>query len=146
MPIFAIDTVTTYVGHEPGEVGGRTVRIIEVKGPAEGGGGNRARFIFSGAVDPRRTAPVGYVTAVGETGLDLVGWLPAADYAAYHDILESGGPLQVHFETRDRTTGYLRRLALGRANATLVAAAPGELVIARPTAPRRPHLAFAMPL
>jgi hypothetical protein len=145
MPIFAIETVTTYVGHER-DGGGRTVRIIEVAGSAENGGRNRARFVFSDAVDPRRTAPVGYVTAVGETGLELVGWLPASEHAAYAAVLEEGGPLQVHFETRDPTTGYLRRLALGRANATLVSAAPGELVLDRPTGPRRGDIAFAMPL
>lgn len=146
MPIFEIETITTYVGQE--RRAGRTyeARILEVEGAAAQGGRNRARFVFSAAVDPRRTAPVGYVTEAGEGGIDLVGWLSEAEYATYRDILAEGGRLQVHFETRDRESGYLRRLALGRANAALVSAAPGELVLQRDRTPRRQDIAFAMPL
>jgi hypothetical protein len=146
MPIFAIETMTSYVGRQrrAGEV--HEARILEVQGPTPDGGRNRARFVFSAAVEPHRTAPVGYVTAAGATGLDLVGWLPHADFETYRDILDEGGQLQVHFETRDDETGYLRRLALGRANAVLVSAAPGEPVIDREHAPPRNEFAFAMPL
>jgi hypothetical protein len=146
MPIFDIETVTTYVGRERRAGRSCAARVVEVNGTAPQGGRNRARFVFSTAVEPHRTAPVGYVTAGTEAGVELVGWLPEADYAAYREILEGGGRLQVHFETRDRESGYLRRIALGRANATLLSASPGELVLDRDRAPRRQDIAFAMPL
>ena len=121
MPIFDIDAALTCISRE--RRGGRTevTRILEVQGPAAGGGRNRARFVFSADIERAHPAPVGYLTDAGEAGLSLIGWLPAADYEAHRRIIDAGGPLQVHYETRDGRDGYLRRLALGRADAALVA-------------------------
>ena len=70
--------------------------------------------------------PVGYLTDAAEAGLSLIGWLPAAEYEARRRIIGEGGPLQVHYETRDGREGYLRRLALGRADATLRSVASAQ--------------------
>jgi hypothetical protein len=139
MPIFAIDTAVTCVSHE--RRGGyiQMTRILEVHGPAPGGGRNRARFVFSTDIHRNHPAPVGYLTDAGEAGLSLIGWLPAEEYEAHRRIVDAGGPLQVHYETRDGHEGYLRRLALGRADAALRAVASGPS--RRSAAP-----AFAMPL
>jgi len=139
MPIFAIDTALTCISRE--RRAGRMVvtRILEVQGPAAGGGRNRARFVFSDDIHRNHPAPIGYLTDAGEAGLSLIGWLPAEEYEAHRRIADAGGPLQVHYETRDGHEGYLRRLALGRADAALRA------VASRPS--RAPAAsAFAMPL
>ncbi len=143
MPIFAIDTATTHVGRE--RRGGRITetRTLEVEGQGANGGRNHARFVFG---SNRVASVVGYLTQAGARGISLVGWLPAAEFEAYRDILAAGGPLQVHYETRDGGAGYLRRVGLGRAGAALVAA-----LGRRPTQPggggqRSPARAFAMPL
>jgi hypothetical protein len=139
MPIFAIDTAVTCISRE--RRGGRMelTRILEVQGPAPGGGRNRARFVFGVDIHRDHPAPVGYLTDAGEAGLSLIGWLPAGEYEAHRRIVDAGGPLQVHYETRDGREGYLRRLALGRADAALRAVASR-----RSRAPAAP--AFAMPL
>ena len=96
---------------------------VEVEGAAEGGGRNRARFFFGSGLRP---APVvGYVVRAGTAGVSLVGWLPLAAWESFREAIAAGGPLEVHYETRDHVQGgYLRRLGLGRRNAPLVAAAP----------------------
>jgi len=146
MPIFAIETATAYVGRERRSGRIYETQMLEVEGRGSDGRPSRACFIFSAAVDPARTAPVGYVTEAGDGGVRLVGWLPETEYRTYRDILAEGGALQVHFETRDRTTGYLRRLALGRDDATLVASTRGRGVRSGDQPRRRPAVAFAMPL
>jgi hypothetical protein len=144
MPIFVIDTATTRFGRERRAGRARDFRTLEVEGPAAGGGRNHACLIFSGAVDPARTAPVGYVTGGSDGGLSLVGWLPEEAYPTYRGIVAGGGALQVHYEARDATSGYLRRIAIGRADEALVAATGGCPVLERSDEPHR--LAFAMPL
>jgi hypothetical protein len=144
MPIFAIDTATTRFGRERRAGRSHDFRTLEVEGPAAGGGRNRACLIFSGAVDPARTAPVGYVTGGTDGGLSLVGWLPEEAYPTYREAVSAGGALQVHYETRDHTSGYLRRIAIGRADAALVAAMGGCPALDPSDEPPRP--AFAMPL
>jgi hypothetical protein len=140
MPIFAIETALTCISHE--RRGGReaATRILEVQGRAPGGACNRARFVFSPDIEPGHPTPVGYLTRAAEAGLSLIGWLPAAEFEAHRRIIDEGGPLQVHYETRDGREGYLRRLALGRADAALRAVAT--------TQPARggARAAFAMPL
>lgn len=139
MPIFEIDTAVTCISRDR-RCGKRAVtRILEVQGPADGGGRNRARFVFSDSIDRHLPSPVGYLTDAGEAGLSLIGWLPAAEYEAHRRIVDDGGPLQVHYETSDGREGYLRRLALGRGDATLRA------VATRPR-PKARAAAFAMPL
>jgi hypothetical protein len=96
--------------------------------------------VFSADIQQDHPAPVGYLTDAGEAGLSLIGWLPAADYAAHRRIVDEGGPLQVHYETRDGREGYLRRLGLGRADAALLAIASARRGGAARTA------AYAMPL
>jgi hypothetical protein len=146
MPIFAIDTATARFGRERRSGRARDFRTLEVEGPADGGGRNRACLIFSAAVEPARTAPVGYVTEGSDGGLALVGWLPEEAFGVYREVVAAGGALQVHYETRDRTSGYLRRIAIGRADAALVAAIGGCPVLEPSDEPLRPELAFAMPL
>ena len=140
MPIFDIDAALTCISHERRSGRTEVTRILEVQGPAAGGGRNRARFVFSADIERTHPAPVGYLTDAGEAGLSLIGWLPAKEYEAHRRIVDAGGPLQVHYETRDGREGYLRRLALGRADATLRAIA----ATARGRAPAA--AAFAMPL
>ena len=123
MPIFDIDTIRTSVSSEPRPGCIMLTRIIEAEGPAADGGRNRARFVFSAEVGRDHPTPVGYLTREGESGLSLIGWLPARDYEAHRSIAVAGGRLQVHYETRDGGVGYLRRLALGRADAAQVAVA-----------------------
>ena len=144
MPMFAVDTALTCISRE--RRGGRIeeVHTIEMLGPAEGGGRNRARFVFSAEIDRDYPAPIGYLTDAGAAGLSLIGWLPAADYEAHRLIVAEGGPLQVHYETRDGGPGYLRRLALWRADAILVAATAARRA-ARSARPPAPVLAFATP-
>ena len=119
MPIFAVENVTTRVSRERRGDEIRETRVLEVEGPGHAGGRNRAIFVFDAA---DAAAPVvGYIVEIGAAGVALMGWLPAAAFDTYRAILAGGGPLQVHYETRDATSGYLRRLALGRGNATLAA-------------------------
>lgn len=126
MPIFAIDTALTCVSQERREGCTAVTRILEVQGRAPGGGCNRARFVFSPDIHRDHPTPVGYLTDAAEAGLSLIGWLPAAEYEAHRRIIDEGGPLQVHYETRDGREGYLRRLALGRADATLRSVASAQ--------------------
>jgi hypothetical protein len=146
MPVFAIEIATTRYGRERRAGGNREFRTLEVEGAAEEGGRNSACLIFSGAVDPARTVPVGYVSRGSDGGVALVGWLPETAYAAYREVIAGGGPLHVHYETRDPTTGYLRRIGIGRADATLVAAMGGSPALDRGEEHRPQDLAFAMPL
>jgi hypothetical protein len=141
MPIFDIDTAVTCISRERRGGQMEVTRILEVQGRAAGGGRNRARFVFSADVHRDHPAPVGYLTDAGEAGLSLIGWLPAEEYEAHRRIVDAGGPLQVHYETRDGREGYLRRLALGRADAALRA-------VATPRARGRAAASavFAMPL
>jgi hypothetical protein len=140
MPIFAIDTALTRISHEPRGGQEAPTRIVEVQGRTPGGGCNRARFVFSPDIEPGHPTPVGYLTAAAEAGLSLIGWLPAAEYEAHRRIIDQGGLLQVHYETRDGGEGYLRRLALGRGDATLRAVASAQQGSGSAGA------AFAMPL
>jgi hypothetical protein len=141
MPIFTVERTRTRVSRERrgGEL--RETQVLDVEGPAEGGGRNRARFFFGPGVRP--VPVVGYVVRAGTAGVSLVGWLPIAAWKGFREAIADGGPLEVHYETRDHTQGgYLRRLGLGRRNAPLVAAVPRR---ARSGAAlQRP--AFAMPL
>jgi hypothetical protein len=140
MPIFDVDTAVTCVSRERRRGRVEETRILEVQGRARGGGRNRARFVFSADVQREHPTPVGYLTDAGEAGLSLIGWLPAEEYEAHRRIVDAGGPLQVHYETRDGREGYLRRLALGRADAPLRA-------VGSPRARgRAAPAAFAMPL
>jgi hypothetical protein len=142
MPVFAIESVNMRVSRERrgGEV--RETRVLEVEGPGHAGGRNRAIFVFDAA---SAAAPVvGYIVGIGTAGVTLMGWLPAAAFDTYRAIVAAGGPLQVHYETRDATSGYLRRLALGRGNAALVASrGPWR---GRPEAWEDAASDFAMPL
>ena len=138
MPIFSIETATTGVSRErrAGRVCERPT--LEVEGPAAEGGRNRARFVFG---RPRPATAVGYLTACGPDRVSLVGWLPAAAFAAFRDAATGGGSLQVHYETRDGSSGYLRRLGLGRAGSALFAATS-----LRPRRTEASGAGFAMPL
>jgi hypothetical protein len=143
MPILAIETATALVGRERRGEQILETQLLELEGCAPDGRAGRACLIFSQAVEPARTAAVGYLTEAADGALVIVGWLPEADYPAYRGILAEGRALELHFETRDPTTGYLRRLALGRRTEALIAATPGTGTTA--AAPRR-ETAFAMPL
>lgn len=142
MPGFIADSAITSFSRERLRGGEVETRTLEVEGPAAAGGRNRARFVFSAEIDSRHPAPVGYMTEGGRGGLSLIGWLPACEFEVYREIVESGVPLRVHYETRDGGPGYLRRLALGRLDAPpIVTAAFRRPVVAGGTAP-----AFAMPI
>jgi hypothetical protein len=141
MPIFAVESTSTKVNRERRGGRLRETRVLEVEGPAEGGGRNRARFFFGSSGRP---APVvGYMVRAGAAGVSLVGWLPAAAWEGFRTAIAAGGPLEVHYETRDHAPGgYLRRLGLGRRSAPLVSAGPRRArAVAAP-----PAAAFAMPL
>ena len=145
MPILAIETATALVGRQVRGSGVHETQLLEFEGRGADGRPGRACLIFSDAVEPERMAPVGYVSEAADGTVDLVGWLPETAYVAYRNELAEGGALQLHFETRDRTSGYLRRLALGRADEALFAEASGRRE--QPGGrPRRPDIAFAMPL
>ncbi|MFO1209922.1 MAG: hypothetical protein U1E40_11980 [Amaricoccus sp.] len=125
MPIFTIDTVTAHVSRERRAGRMQESRTLEVEGPSGDGGRSRAFFVFD--AEPS-TPAVGYLTRAGEA-VSLVGWLPEATYATFRDAIAEGGALEVHYETRDDSSGYLRRLALGRPGAAPVAAVahlPGD--------------------
>jgi hypothetical protein len=141
MPIFEVESMRTRVSRERRGGTLRETRVLEVEGPAEGGGRNRARFFFGSGVRP---APVvGYMVRAGAAGVSLVGWLPAAAWEGFRAAIAAGGSLEVHYETRDDAFGgYLRRLGLGRRSAPVVAAGPRR---AR-RAGAQPAPAFAMPL
>jgi hypothetical protein len=144
MPTLCIEIATALVGREPRGDRVMETQVLELEGWSDGRPG-RACLIFSAAVEPARTAPVGYVTEDGGGGIGLVGWLPEHAYPIYRRILAKGGALKLHFETRNPTSGYLRRLALGRGAKALVATSPG--VAAPAEWPERPRaMAYAMPL
>ena len=121
-------------------------RVLELTGETPSGRPCRGCLVFSPAVDPTRTAPVGYVTEAVEGGLSIVGWLPATAYGGYWRVLEAGGALHLHFELRDRTSGYLRRLAIGRSDEAQVATIRGRPVQQGLLSRRPSEIAYAMPL
>lgn len=139
MPTFEIESGLTSAIEPPSSAGG--TRIIEVAGRAAGGGRHRARFVFCASVAQAGPTPVGYLTDAGPGGVSLIGWLPAAEYEPHRRVLEAGGRLRVHYETRDGCEGYLRRLALGRAGAP-----PLWVAASRRTRGPGGRAAFAMPL
>ena len=140
MPVFDVESTDTAVCAARGLGRTAVTWIIEVFGPWTGSGRDRARFVFGEGVEREGAAPIGYLTDAGAGGLSLIGWLPAADYAAHRRIIDAGGPLRVHYETRDGGPGYLRRLALGRADAP-----PLCVTASRQRAGGR-EAGFAMPL
>ena len=139
MPIFSIETATTGVSRErrAGRVCERPT--LEVEGPAAEGGRNRARFVFG---RPRPATAVGYLTACGPDR-GVAGRLAAG--GGFRGLPRrgrpAGGSLQVHYETRDGSSGYLRRLGLGRAGSALIAATS-----LRPRRTEASGAGFAMPL
>lgn len=141
MPFFTIQHAVSRAGSDSDPAGEREFRTLEIEGPCEGSRRHRACLIFSPAVDAARTAPVGYVAEDGDGAVSLVGWLPAEDFALYRDAVASGEATRVLYETRDDTSGYLRRIALTRAARPVVSA--GGRQQARAHAIRT---AFAMPL
>jgi hypothetical protein len=144
MPILIVETATALVGRERrGDVILET-QLIELEGRSPDDRPGRACLVFSAAVEPARIMAVGYVTEADGV-FSLVGWLPEAAYPVYRGCLTQGGTLGLRFEMRDRTSGYLRRIALSRGDATLVAT--GRTGGTRgDQAARRPEIAFAMPL
>ena len=105
-----------------GPAGSRETRTLEVEGPAGDGGRNRARFVFGrrpGGAGGRLPDP-----GCGAPGVSLVGWLPAAAFAAFRDALRrrraAAGPLR---DPRRRRAATCAALGLGRAGAALVALA-----------------------
>ncbi len=119
MPIFPIECeMARIVRSRTG--GGFETRTLEVEGPAEGGGRNRVCLVFSSVTEPERPT-VGYVTESEGEGVSLLGWLPASEFEAYRAVIAAGGPVQVHYETRDDSSGYVRWLALGRADEVVIA-------------------------
>ncbi len=141
MPSFIVDTAVTCISRERQQGAEAEFRMLEVEGAGEAGGRNRARFMFDPGIDGRHAGPVGYMTGTAAGGLSLIGWLPLHEYEVYRVIVESGVPLAVHYETRDGGTGYLRRLALGRADAPPIVIAACRRVATGGVAPM-----FAMPL
>jgi hypothetical protein len=140
MPFFTIQSAVSRAGSDRRGDEVRDFRTLEIEGPCEGRRRHRACLIFSPAVEVARTVPIGYVAEDADGGVSLVGWLPAEDFALYRDAVASGEASLVLYETRDETTGYLRRIALTRDGAPATAA--GDRGIrARATRP-----AFAMPL
>lgn len=135
MPYFAIDAAETRHGRTG------TTRIIEMRGPASADGSrNRARLMFSPDIAADAAVPVGYLTGASADGLSMIAWLPACEHEAHRRIVDAGGALGVHYETRDGRDGYLRRIALGHAEAPL------RGVATRMRRPAPPAEAFAMPL
>ena len=139
MPSFAIKSAVSRAGNDHRGAETQEFRTLEIEGPSEGRRRHRACLIFSPAVEVARTVPVGYVAEDGDGGVSLVGWLPAADFETYRDAVASGQASRVLYETRDETTGYLRRIALTRDTGPVVAAGAQRLA-------RAIRTAFAMPL
>ncbi|MFO1142285.1 MAG: hypothetical protein U1E59_07835 [Amaricoccus sp.] len=126
MPIFTIESVTTHVSRERRAGRVQQSRTLELEGPSGEGGRSRAFFVFD--AEPS-TPAVGYITRADAAGVSLVGWLPEAAYRTFRAAVAEGGALEVQYETRDDSSGYLRRLALGRPGAAPVAAVahlPGD--------------------
>lgn len=144
MPFFAIESAVSRAGTDRRGGEDREFRTLEIEGPSDGRRRHRACLIFSPAVESARTAPVGYVAEDSDGGVSLVGWLPVEDFALYRDAVASGEAARVLYETRDETTGYLRRIALTRASGPAVAA--GGCRSARDVRARALRTAFAMPL
>lgn len=141
MPSFSIESAVSRAGNDHRNGEAREFRTLELEGPTEGKRRHRACLIFSPAVEAARTVPVGYVAEDGDGGVALVGWLPAEDFALYRDAVASGEAARVLYETRDETTGYLRRIALIRDTGPAIAARGG-----RSPRERTIRTAFAMPL
>jgi hypothetical protein len=144
MPAFAIESAVSRTGSDGSGGELRAFRTLEIEGPANGPSRNRACLIFSDVVDPARTAPVGYVARDADGGVSLVGWLPEAAYAACRDAVATGEAVEIHYETRHDTIGYLRRIALGRSDGSVFAA--GGQPNAAHGSPESERTAFAMPL
>jgi hypothetical protein len=145
MPSFTIASAVSRAGNDRRGSEDREFRTLEIEGPSEGRRRHRACLIFSPAVEAARTVPVGYVAEDADGGVSLVGWLPAEDFTLYRDAVSSGEASKVLYETRDETTGYLRRIALTREHGPAVAAGgcrPGR----GETRGRTLRTAFAMPL
>ena len=141
MPSFTIASAVSRAGNDRRHGEDREFRTLEIEGPSEGRRRHRACLIFSPAVEAARTIPVGYVAEDADGGVSLVGWLPAADFALYRDAVSSGEAARVLYETRDETTGYLRRIALTRAGGPATAACG-----CRGIGAQNARTAFAMPL
>jgi hypothetical protein len=144
MPILAIENATALVGRERRGDQMLETQLIELDGRSSVGGPGHACLIFSRAVDPARTLAVGYVTEADGV-VSVVGWLPEAAYGEYRHHLCAGGALGLRFEMRDRSSGYLRRIALARGTSTLVATGAGS-GRGMGQSGRRPEIDFAMPL
>ena len=144
MPFFAIESAVSRAGTDRCGDTHREFRTLEIEGPSEGRRRHRACLIFSPAVEAARTTPVGYVAKDSDGGVSLVSWLPVEDFALYRDAVASGEASRVLYETRDETTGYLRRIALTRGTGPTVAA--GGCRSTRDIRTRAIRTAFAMPL
>jgi hypothetical protein len=141
MPFFTIESAVSRAGNDGRGAKSREFRMLEIEGPSDGLRRHRACLIFSPAVEVARTSPVGYVAEDADGTVSLVGWLPVEDFALYRDAVATGEASRVLYETRDETTGYLRRIALTRAAGPVVAALGCRQVRARTG-----RTAFAMPL
>ena len=142
MPSFTIESAVSRAGNDCRGAESREFRTLEIEGPSEGSRRHRACLIFSPAVEAARTTPVGYVAEDADGAVSLVGWLPAEDFALYRDAVASGAASRVLYETRDETTGYLRRIALTRESGPVVAAGGCRRLRAGSVI----RTAFAMPL
>lgn len=141
MPFFTIESAVSRAGNDSRGPEAQEFRTLEIEGPSEGRRRHRACLIFSPAVDAARTTPVGYVAEDADGAVSLVGWLPAEDFELYRDAVASGEASRVLYETRDETTGYLRRIALTRQTGPVIAAGGCRGLRARAI-----RTAFAMPL
>ncbi len=141
MQFFSIDSVVSRGGSDAGGAEVREFRTLEIEGRDEEGRRHRACMIFSAAVEAARTAPVGYVAEDTDGGVALVGWLPASDFDRWREALTSGEGSRMLYETRDETTGYLRRVMLTRDYGPMLAALGRRIIGKRPV-----RTAFAMPL
>lgn len=141
MPFFTIESAVSRAGNDCRGPEAQEFRTLEIEGPSDGRRRHRACLIFSPAVEAARTTPVGYVAEDADGAVSLVGWLPAEDFSLYRDAVASGAASRVLYETRDETTGYLRRIALTRETGPVIAAGG-----CRGLRERAIRTAFAMPL
>lgn len=139
MPFFNIRNAVSRAGSDARGGKGREFRTLEIEGPSDGRRRHRACLIFSPAVEAARLAPIGYVAEDGDGGVSLVGWIPAEDFELYRDAIASGEASRILYETRDATSGYLRRIALLRGSGQVAAGTRG-------IRERSVRTVFAMPL
>jgi hypothetical protein len=143
MPVIAVDHATASVRRSAC----RPTWTLDLFGPGRGRSRNRVRLVFSPSIGLRPGPTVGYVTDNDDAGISVVGWLPALQFPAYRRILDEGGPLEVHYEARDREgAGYLRRLGIARDHEVLAARTARPRQARGRSAPRRPSVAFSMPI